>query len=294
MTSEILRVLCLTTAAAIASSAPTELPGLTNADHSAVLVMTHHGSRTLDLTLQAFGEALATVPPCAVVPSPPDPAVTKDLSDLPARAFAPDPTTNGLVSIRDHRSGPEWEYLELDLTSACRGQTTRYRRHLLLVQPDIFVVYDDLAAPVPTRFLSQYSFPPCVHKNPVSGNLNVTAPNAGLTAHWFSPDKDASLSNTKTAAPPAAAELTTWLAASSQPVTEWRSLFILVPHANAKRRGLGFKLLESSTAIGARIHRDGLPTLIAFRKNPQPGSANLTGLWFDAPVAVNVFHPKRR
>jgi len=52
--------------------------------------------------------------------------------------------------------------------------------------------------------------------------------------------------------------------------------------------------LESETAIGVRVHRDGLPTLIAFRKSIAAGEADLTGMKFAGPVAVDVFQPKRK
>jgi hypothetical protein len=77
-------------------------------------------------------------------------------------------------------------------------------------------------------------------------------------------------------------------------VTEFRQITVLVTHEKDRKRSLAFKLLESETAIGVRVHRDGLPTLIAFRKNDVGGEANLTGLKFTGPVAVDVFRPKRK
>ena len=76
-------------------------------------------------------------------------------------------------------------------------------------------------------------------------------------------------------------------------LTELRALTAIIPHCAGRKRGTGFKLLESDTAIGARIYRDGLPTLLAFR-TVDTGEANLTGLKFISPVAVDVFRPKIR
>ena len=69
---------------------------------------------------------------------------------------------------------------------------------------------------------------------------------------------------------------------------------VLVGHSGSAKRSLAFKLLESDSAIGVRVHRDGLPTLIVFRKGTVSGEAVLTGLKFNQPVAVDVFKPKRK
>jgi hypothetical protein len=69
---------------------------------------------------------------------------------------------------------------------------------------------------------------------------------------------------------------------------------MLVPHEKEARRSLAFKLLESESAIGVRVHRDGLPTLLAIRRNGVVGEANLTGMKFNGPAAVDVFRPRRR
>jgi hypothetical protein len=75
---------------------------------------------------------------------------------------------------------------------------------------------------------------------------------------------------------------------------EFLHLAVLVSHEREARRSLAFKLLESDTAIGVRVHRDGLPTLVAIRKIGVLGEANLTGLKFTGPVAVDVFRPRRK
>lgn len=54
------------------------------------------------------------------------------------------------------------------------------------------------------------------------------------------------------------------------------------------------KWLDSGSAFGLRIHRDGYPTLIAFRKSGARGSVSLAGFSFDGPVGVSVFAPRHR
>jgi len=42
-----------------------------------------------------------------------------------------------------------------------------------------------------------------------------------------------------------------------------------------------------------RIHREGWPTLVAFKLDPAAQGASLTGFGFKGPVGVDVFKPKR-
>jgi hypothetical protein len=55
-----------------------------------------------------------------------------------------------------------------------------------------------------------------------------------------------------------------------------------------------FKLVESNSAVGARIHRQGLPTLVAFKTDPAAPSASISGFGFNGPVVVDMFRPKKR
>ena len=80
----------------------------------------------------------------------------------------------------------------------------------------------------------------------------------------------------------------------AEKVREFYQITVLVIHPEQTKRSLAFKLLESDTAIGVRVHRDGLPTLAAFRKASCVGEANLTGMKFNGPAAVDVFRPKKR
>ncbi len=52
-------------------------------------------------------------------------------------------------------------------------------------------------------------------------------------------------------------------------------------------------LLESNNAVGARIHREGLPTLVGFKTDPAAREVSLSGFGFSGPVGVSVFKPKQ-
>ena len=68
-------------------------------------------------------------------------------------------------------------------------------------------------------------------------------------------------------------------------------LTVFAVYRGGEKKNYAFKLLESNNAVGARIHRDGLPTLVAFRTDPAAGKASLTGFGFSGPVGVDVFKP---
>ena len=70
-------------------------------------------------------------------------------------------------------------------------------------------------------------------------------------------------------------------------------LTVFAVGSGIEKKEFAFKLLQSTSAIGVRIHRDGLPTLVAFKTNPAAGDATLTGFSFSGPVGVSVFKPKQ-
>ena len=69
-------------------------------------------------------------------------------------------------------------------------------------------------------------------------------------------------------------------------------LTVYAVHRSGEKKDFAFRLLETTSAVGARIHRDGLPTLVAFKTDPSATNASLTGFGFSGPVGVNVFTPK--
>jgi hypothetical protein len=70
-------------------------------------------------------------------------------------------------------------------------------------------------------------------------------------------------------------------------------LTVFAIHKKGQTQDCTFKLLQSHTAVGARINRDGFPTLVAFRNDPAESNPSLTGFPFSGPVGVDVFKPKR-
>ena len=192
----------------------------------------------------------------------------------------------------------DWHYVRLDGATAPTGALKSAHRHLLLIEPDLVVILDELA--LTNSAAVELGFPfarPPVH-DALRDEWNLQSPHAGLTARFLTSPKCAQDWSMLTPAAVGGASTNSAPGCVRSMVAESSYKFyqvtILAVHPDQSRRSLAFKLLESDTAIGARIHRDGLPTLVAFRKASCAGEANLTGLKFTAPVAVDVFRPRKK
>ena len=195
-------------------------------------------------------------------------------------------------------TGSEWQYASVKPVFTNAPAVQSHKRHFLFVEPDLVVILDELSltdsAPVETGFW--FSFPPS--RDALRDEWTVQTPSSGLTARFLTSPKSRqewvamptpSVANSSTNSAPGCVR-----SLVSESGAEFYQITILVIHPDQTRRSLAFKLLESDTAIGARIHRDGLPTLVAFRKTSCVGEANLTGLKFTASVAVDVFRPRKK
>jgi hypothetical protein len=219
------------------------------------------------------------------------------LADVLVDGTGPDPAFTKSLPIVERLSSKDWECVVVDATAAYNKRLTRFRRRILFVQTNLFVIYDDIEAAAPVKIEYRLRSPAELQLEDRSGDLRLETPAAGFTAHWLCSE---------------ASSFPTWSRAeessgrgldfgsgrvlhtvSTNKLALVRTLIVLIPHCAGQKKGTGFKLLESDTAIGARIYRDGLPTLVAFR-TVGTGEANLTGLKFTAPLAVDVFRPKPR
>ncbi len=162
--------------------------------------------------------------------------------------------------------------------------------HWLWVRPNLLVIWDERppAAGQVFRLRSQTSSTvqwdePWQHwigrGHPLNWELRLMPPR---TCDWTVPTS------------PTAPEVPrTWTGQIRENASPDGWLLVLLLQNNGGRPAAAFKYLASATAVGARIHRDGLPTLIAFRRVSASGPANLAGLSFEGPVAVNIFRPRR-
>ncbi len=192
-------------------------------------------------------------------------------------------------------TGPGWEYVSLDASAAYRGLVEQLTRSILFVEPDLFILHDQFVASSPVGFAMVLHAPEGTRVDADWGdlrlettlnNLRINTPGTKKSFRaWKKVESeiDHLFPGTVTMRLEAPAKLT------RVGVT---TVFAVSPAS--QKRDYAFKLLESTSSVGARIHRDGLPTLVAFRTIPEGQPASLTGFHFDGPVGIDVFRPKQK
>lgn len=207
----------------------------------------------------------------------------------------PTGSTNANARVLETASGPDWRYVALDLTAAYRDRLKRYRRDILFVEPDLFVLRDQVEADMPVRYQMILHPPAATVLDPDWGDLRLATDRGGLWIH--APSTRRELRRWERLVPEGQAEWPGTVTMGLGPTNAVTHLQVLVAFGvtpPGERPDYAFKLLESPTAIGARIHRHGLPTLVAFRTSDDAAGASLTGFVFPGPVGVDVFRPRRR
>jgi hypothetical protein len=203
-------------------------------------------------------------------------------------------STNSMTVI-EQASGPEWRYIALDLSAAYRGRLHEYRRGILFIAPDLFVLFDHLVATEPARFQMLLHPPAATQVDAIWRDLRLDLPQAGFRIH--APGTKGSLRSWQRIESVADQLFPGTVTLQIGPTNKLAALDLLTVFAiyrGGEKKDYAFKLLESNSAVGARIHREGLPTLVAFKIDPAAQNASLTGFGFTGPVGVDVFKPKLR
>ena len=204
----------------------------------------------------------------------------------------------GSFQIDPPIAGGEWQYAFVNLPATNVPGLKSFQRRFLCIEPDLVLIVDEASLVEPALVETGFWFPSGLGHDSVRDEWTVQAPKSGVTARFMSSpkSKQARWGTTEgrddgTDTNSAAACVRSTVA---EKVREFYQITVMVVHPEQSRCSLAFKLLESDTAIGVRVHRDGLPTLAAFRKASCVGEANLTGMKFNGPVAVDVFRPKKK
>lgn len=182
----------------------------------------------------------------------------------------------------------QWEYALLDLTPSAGPDYTRWHRHLLFAAPDLFVIYDDADLTQASRPRIQLGASGPLVRDLTSLDFRLETAEAGMTAHVFTPmQKDFGpwQSNTLDGA-------TVFQSGATNRLRQLRVLTLVIPHAPGRKGGTGFKMMESDTAIGGRVWRNGLPTLFAFRTSAPGMESNLASMPVPGAAAVDIFDPQ--
>ncbi len=272
--------------AAASKQATNPLVGLTNRAGNVRLTLS--GIEAGSLQLHGFGEQLLGAP---ISRQDSRPELWLDGKAVFGRA-------SGSFQIGPFVNGSEWQYSSVNLSATNVAGLKSFQRRFLCIEPDLVIVLDEVSLTEPALVGTGYWFPPGLGHDAVRDEWTLQTPKAGVTARFLSSPKS-SQSKWDATEGKATGLVTNFEPAcvrSTAPgkVLEFHQVTVLVVHPEQTRRSLAFKLLESDTAIGVRVHRDGLPTLAAFRKASCVGEANLTGMKFNAPVAVDVFRPKKK
>ena len=206
--------------------------------------------------------------------------------------------TNSMIVI-EQASGTDWNYIGLDGSAAYRDQLKTYRRGILFVAPDLFVVFDHLVAKEPAKFQMFLHPPAAAQVDPAWHDLRLNLPNATCRVH--APGTKKMLRSWERVESPADKILAHTVTMQLGPTNKLAALDVLTVftvYRSGENRDKDYyafsRLVESDTAIGVRIHRNGWPTLTAFKLDPSAPSASISGFGFKGPVAVDAFRPKQK
>jgi hypothetical protein len=176
--------------------------------------------------------------------------------------------------ISAERLGPDWDYVAGDAAEAYEGRLTRFRRHVLLVKPDVVVLCDDLEAREPSTFqflLHAYS---AFEIDPARSELRVERPRAGAVIRYLSPVPLAWRQWDGYEPPPTREFPNLWHAeaATREKLAALRMLTVIVPHRAGRRAEWRAERTDREGAAGLRFERgedifriefprEGLPTV---------------------------------
>ena len=203
-------------------------------------------------------------------------------------------STNGMKLI-ERASGRDWRYLAMDVSAAYRGRLDLYRRGILYIEPDLFIIHDHFIAGKPAVFQMVLHPPAATVVDSVWKDLRLDLPGKG-GMQINAPSRRHQLRAWEKIESTADSILPGTVTMRLGPTAALDTVDIITVFAiyrPGEKKDYAFKFLESDTAVGARIHRAGLPTLVAFRTDPKTGTAaSLTGFPFNGPVGVDAYRPK--
>ena len=197
------------------------------------------------------------------------------------------------MKVIESASGADWHYVSVDVTAAYRDRVQEYRRAILFVEPSMFVIYDHVIAKQPVSCQWVLHPPAATVVDPVWHDLRLESPQGGLRIG--APEKrraPRSWERIETAVDALLPGTVTMQLAPTNKLTRLELLTVFGVQSGGTKTDYAFRLLEGDHSIGARIHRDGLPTIVAFRTDPAATNVSLTGFPFNGPVGVDVFKPK--
>jgi hypothetical protein len=215
------------------------------------------------------------------------------LHSILVNATGPELASTNSMTMIEKRVGPDWRYVAFDASAAYRGRLEQYRRSILFVAPDLFVLHDHLVAKEPATFQMMLHPPAATGLDPIWRDLRLDLPKAGLRINAPSRHVLRAWERIESAADSFLPNTVTMQIGPTNRLAQFDLLTVFAAYRGGEKKDYVFKLVESNNAVGARIHREGLPTLVAFKTDPSAPKASVTGFGFEGPVGVSVFKPKQ-
>lgn len=271
------------------------IPSLTNAVRLRLYTNASPDSARLfnSFDLEAFGEVLLQSPdPVAMRRWVAGTATNVSPHNVLVNGSGPQLAASNGMSVLERMTGPGWSYVALDVSRAYADALKEYRRGILFVEPDLFILWDHLVARQPMTFQMRLHPPAGTGVDPIWRDLRLELPRAGVRIHAPAPRKQTrDWRPVATGGSAFPAGTTSWWVGPTNRLAAIDLLTVFAVHRAGEKKELAFRLIEGKEAVGARIHRNGYPTLVAFKTDAAARGASLTGFEFQGPVGVSVFTP---
>jgi hypothetical protein len=201
--------------------------------------------------------------------------------------------TNG-SKLTYQAAGPEWSYVAVDVGAAYQGRLSQFKRGILFVEPDLFVIYDHLEASEAADIDFVLHPPAATTLDEVWGDLNLTTPTVGLLVNTPGTQKTLrAWERVDSTADRLLPGTVTMQVGPRAKQTKLDLITVLAVYPPGKRQYIRFRLLANDTAVGARLVGPTIQTIVAFKTQTNSSSGNLTGFQFEGPVGVGIYKPKR-
>jgi len=190
--------------------------------------------------------------------------------------------------ILDFELSPAMDYVVGSATEAYGGRLERYRRYVAFIKPDLIVVCDDLAATNEATFQLMLHAHRPFKLEEAAGRATIEQPKAGAIVQYLSP-VPLNFRQWDGYEPESEREFPNqWHleAGTRERRREIQVLTVIAPYRTGQPVEWKAKRLESGSAVGVRLKRDGRSVVVAFRKAHQSGTARLEDMVFEKPVAL--------
>ena len=182
----------------------------------------------------------------------------------------------------------QWDYVMGDAGEAYGGRLRRFQRHVLFLKPDAIVLYDDVAAAEPSTFQFMLHAMKEFEVDAKGSRLAVGMPKAGVDVRYLSTVPLRFRQWDGFTPPPSKPFANQWHveASTEQKRSAIGMMTVMMAYRAGQRGAWSAERIESESAVGVRIMRDGKKAAVAFRKADVTGNAAVAGLSFDGPVLV--------